>query len=93
MPYPFQSILGIKFYIGELPGLLDLCAAGNFIVVPAAPALVDLTTDAVEVHTEPWPDGYARKVTYRRGDKIAASAVAALAVAVTDILGTGSTDT
>jgi UDP-N-acetyl-D-mannosaminuronic acid transferase (WecB/TagA/CpsF family) len=45
MPYPFQSILGIKFYIGELPGLLDLCAAGNFIVVPAAPALVDLTTD------------------------------------------------
>ena len=46
MPHPFQSILGIKFYIGELPGLLDLCAAGNFVVVPAAPALVDLTTDS-----------------------------------------------
>jgi UDP-N-acetyl-D-mannosaminuronic acid transferase (WecB/TagA/CpsF family) len=45
MSPPFQSILGVKFYVGELPGLLDLCAEGNFIVVPAAPALVDLTTD------------------------------------------------
>jgi UDP-N-acetyl-D-mannosaminuronic acid transferase (WecB/TagA/CpsF family) len=45
MSHPFQSILGVRFYIGELPGLLELCAAGNFIVVPAAPALVDLTTD------------------------------------------------
>src|SRR5450631_2708169 len=45
MQHPFQSILGIKFYIGELPGLLDLCAAGNLVVVPAAPALMDLTTD------------------------------------------------
>jgi UDP-N-acetyl-D-mannosaminuronic acid transferase (WecB/TagA/CpsF family) len=43
--HPFQTILGIKFYIGDLTGLLDLCAAGNFVVVPAAPALVDLTTD------------------------------------------------
>jgi UDP-N-acetyl-D-mannosaminuronic acid transferase (WecB/TagA/CpsF family) len=46
MPHPYQSILGIKFYIGDLSGLLDLCAEGNFIVVPAAPALVDLPTDA-----------------------------------------------
>jgi UDP-N-acetyl-D-mannosaminuronic acid transferase (WecB/TagA/CpsF family) len=46
MTHPFQSILGIKFYIGELPGLLELCAQGNLIVVPAAPALVDLTTDS-----------------------------------------------
>lgn len=45
MSHPFQSILGIKFYVGDLPGLLDLCAAGNFVVVPAAPALVDLPTD------------------------------------------------
>jgi len=45
MSPPFQTILGIKFYIGKLPGLLDLCAAGNFIVVPAAPALVDLPTN------------------------------------------------
>ena len=45
MTHPFQSILGITFYIGELPGLLELCAAGNFVVVPAAPALVNLTTD------------------------------------------------
>jgi len=41
----FQAILGVNFYIGKLPGLLDLCADGHFIVVPAAPALVDLTTD------------------------------------------------
>jgi UDP-N-acetyl-D-mannosaminuronic acid transferase (WecB/TagA/CpsF family) len=45
MPPPFQSILGIKFYVGDLPGLLELCAAGHFVVVPAAPALVDLPTD------------------------------------------------
>jgi UDP-N-acetyl-D-mannosaminuronic acid transferase (WecB/TagA/CpsF family) len=45
MSSTFQSILGIKFYVGDLPGLLDLCAAGNFVVVPAAPALADLSTD------------------------------------------------
>jgi UDP-N-acetyl-D-mannosaminuronic acid transferase (WecB/TagA/CpsF family) len=42
---PFQQILGIRFYVGDLPGLLDLCARGSFVVVPAAPALVDLPTD------------------------------------------------
>jgi len=42
---PFQQILGIKFYVGDLPGLLDLCREGHFVVVPAAPALVDLPTD------------------------------------------------
>lgn len=46
MSAPFRSILGIKFYVGELPGLLDLLAEGNFVVVPAAPALVDLPTNA-----------------------------------------------
>jgi len=45
MSSAFQSILGIKFYVGDLHGLLDLCAEGNFVVVPAAPALVDLSTD------------------------------------------------
>jgi UDP-N-acetyl-D-mannosaminuronic acid transferase (WecB/TagA/CpsF family) len=44
-PHPFQQILGIKFYVGELAGLLDLCADGNFITVPAAGALVELPTD------------------------------------------------
>jgi len=46
MPPLFRQILGIKFYVGDLSGLLGLCAEGNFIVVPAAPALVDLPTDA-----------------------------------------------
>jgi len=40
----FQYILGIKFFTGELAELLDLCV-GSFVVVPAAPALVDLPTD------------------------------------------------
>lgn len=42
----FQYILGIKFFTGDLEGLLGLCAEGNFIVVPAAPKLVDLAADA-----------------------------------------------
>jgi N-acetylglucosaminyldiphosphoundecaprenol N-acetyl-beta-D-mannosaminyltransferase len=46
MPSDFQSILGIRFYVGDLPGLLDLCAAGRFVVVPAAPALADLPYDS-----------------------------------------------
>jgi len=41
----FQRILGINFYVGDMPDLLDLCAEGHFIVVPAAPALADLPTD------------------------------------------------
>src|SRR5450631_418543 len=46
MAHNFQRILGINFFIGEMPELLDLCAKGNFIVVPAAPALADLPTVA-----------------------------------------------
>jgi UDP-N-acetyl-D-mannosaminuronic acid transferase (WecB/TagA/CpsF family) len=41
----FQTILGINFFVGDMEGLLDLCSQGHFIVVPAAPALVDLTSD------------------------------------------------
>jgi UDP-N-acetyl-D-mannosaminuronic acid transferase (WecB/TagA/CpsF family) len=44
MAVTFQSILGIKFFTGNLDELLGFCA-GHFIVVPAAPALVDLPTD------------------------------------------------
>jgi UDP-N-acetyl-D-mannosaminuronic acid transferase (WecB/TagA/CpsF family) len=40
----FQYILGIKFFTGDLKELLELCA-GHFVVVPAAPALVDLPID------------------------------------------------
>jgi len=46
MARKFQRILGINFFIGDMPDLLDLCAEGNFIVVPAAPALAELPTNA-----------------------------------------------
>jgi N-acetylglucosaminyldiphosphoundecaprenol N-acetyl-beta-D-mannosaminyltransferase len=42
----FKRILGINFFVGELPDLLKLCAEGNFVVVPAAPALAELPTNA-----------------------------------------------
>ena len=46
MARKFQRILGINFFVGEMTDLLGLCAEGHFIVVPAAPALVDLPTNA-----------------------------------------------
>ena len=46
MTRKFQYILGIKFFTGDLDGLLGLCATGGFIVVPSAPTLADLPTDA-----------------------------------------------
>jgi UDP-N-acetyl-D-mannosaminuronic acid transferase (WecB/TagA/CpsF family) len=45
MAQNFQRILGISFFVGEMPELLRLCAEGHFIVVPAAPALADLPTN------------------------------------------------
>ena len=44
-PAPFQTILGLRFYTGELPGLLDLTLQGGLIVVPSAPVLADLAAD------------------------------------------------
>jgi UDP-N-acetyl-D-mannosaminuronic acid transferase (WecB/TagA/CpsF family) len=41
----FRWILGIRFYTGTFAGLLEKCCKGGLIVVPAAPALVDLRTD------------------------------------------------
>jgi UDP-N-acetyl-D-mannosaminuronic acid transferase (WecB/TagA/CpsF family) len=46
MAYKFQRILGVNFFVGAMPELLQLCAEGRFIVVPAAPALADLPTDS-----------------------------------------------
>ena len=40
----FTSILGLKFYTGDVPGLLRLTAEGGLVVVPSAPVLVDLTS-------------------------------------------------
>jgi N-acetylglucosaminyldiphosphoundecaprenol N-acetyl-beta-D-mannosaminyltransferase len=45
MARKFQRILGINFYVGDMADLLGLCAEGNFIVVPAAPALAELPTN------------------------------------------------
>jgi UDP-N-acetyl-D-mannosaminuronic acid transferase (WecB/TagA/CpsF family) len=45
MEQTFQRILGINFFVGNMPDLLELCAEGHFIVVPAAPALADLPTN------------------------------------------------
>ncbi len=40
----FQPILGIRFYTGDLAGLLELCP-GHFVVVPSAPTLAELPTN------------------------------------------------
>lgn len=42
MARKFQRILGINFFVGDMPDLLGLCAEGNFVVMPAAPALTNL---------------------------------------------------
>ena len=47
---PFTSILGLKFYTGDVPGLLRLTAEGGLVVVPSAPVLVDLK--ASEAHRQ-----------------------------------------
>ncbi|HEV3272470.1 MAG TPA: WecB/TagA/CpsF family glycosyltransferase [Candidatus Methylacidiphilales bacterium] len=46
MARKFQRILGINFFVGDMADLLELCAGGHFVVVPAAPALIELPTDA-----------------------------------------------
>ena len=45
MAEPFQQILGIRFYVGDLPGLIQRTYQGGLIVVPSAPVLVDLAAD------------------------------------------------
>jgi N-acetylglucosaminyldiphosphoundecaprenol N-acetyl-beta-D-mannosaminyltransferase len=51
MPTPendseFRTILGIKFFQGSAAAAVDLMGQGGLLVVPAAPALKDLGTDA-----------------------------------------------
>jgi N-acetylglucosaminyldiphosphoundecaprenol N-acetyl-beta-D-mannosaminyltransferase len=46
MSQKFQPILGINFFTGSMPELLELCAEGKFIVAPAAPALAELLRNA-----------------------------------------------
>lgn len=42
----FQQILGIRFFVGDAQGAVDLVSErGGLVVVPAAPAMKDLATD------------------------------------------------
>jgi N-acetylglucosaminyldiphosphoundecaprenol N-acetyl-beta-D-mannosaminyltransferase len=41
----FRKILGVRFYISGMEGLLDLVPGGGLIVVPSAPVLVHLEDD------------------------------------------------
>jgi N-acetylglucosaminyldiphosphoundecaprenol N-acetyl-beta-D-mannosaminyltransferase len=46
MAHPnFRQILGIRFFTGPAAEAVELALRGGLVVVPAAPALVDLTTD------------------------------------------------
>jgi Uma2 family endonuclease len=48
--------------------------------------LLDLEADALEVHREPRPDGYALIRRYRRGERVRAAALPDVEVAVDDLL-------
>lgn len=41
----FRTILGVRFYISDLEGLLELVPGGGLIVVPSAPVMVRLADD------------------------------------------------
>lgn len=41
----FRKILGVRFYIGDLEGLLGHLEMGGLFVVPSAPVLVRLADD------------------------------------------------
>jgi N-acetylglucosaminyldiphosphoundecaprenol N-acetyl-beta-D-mannosaminyltransferase len=41
----YRTILGIRFYVGDMAGAIDRISQGGLIVVPAAPALKDIATN------------------------------------------------
>lgn len=45
MPDTFRTILGVRFYISDLEGLLDLVEDGGLVVFPSAPVLVRMAED------------------------------------------------
>ncbi len=44
-PTPFQQILGIRFFVGSAEEAVQIGLQGGLVVVPAAPALVELQTN------------------------------------------------
>jgi UDP-N-acetyl-D-mannosaminuronic acid transferase (WecB/TagA/CpsF family) len=45
VPDTFRTILGVRFYVSDLEGLLDLVPGGGLIVVPSAPVMSRLSQD------------------------------------------------
>jgi UDP-N-acetyl-D-mannosaminuronic acid transferase (WecB/TagA/CpsF family) len=45
VPDTFRKILGVRFYISDLEGLLDLAEDGGLIVFPSAPVMARLADD------------------------------------------------
>jgi len=45
-PFLFQRILGVKFFTGTAEEAVQIGMQGGLVVVPAAPALVELQTNA-----------------------------------------------
>ncbi len=43
--HSYRSILGVRFFVGDAPAAVELGARGGLVVVPAAPALVELGRD------------------------------------------------
>jgi N-acetylglucosaminyldiphosphoundecaprenol N-acetyl-beta-D-mannosaminyltransferase len=43
----YRRILGVQFYVGPIEGLIERTMRGGLIVVPSAPVMVNLQTDAV----------------------------------------------
>jgi UDP-N-acetyl-D-mannosaminuronic acid transferase (WecB/TagA/CpsF family) len=41
----YRSILGIRFFVGDAPEAVEIGSRGSLVVVPAAPALLDLKRD------------------------------------------------
>lgn len=42
----YQQILGVRFFVGDAPEAVEIGARGGLVVVPAAPALLELERDA-----------------------------------------------
>jgi UDP-N-acetyl-D-mannosaminuronic acid transferase (WecB/TagA/CpsF family) len=42
----YQQILGVRFFVGDAPEAVEIGARGGLVVVPAAPALLELQRDS-----------------------------------------------